>query len=216
MKTVKSKLPPSFLLVFMLILSFRPSCYADKGIFNPKINPDEILITDMPATISVSAEIGDVPMNDINVFIHETTRGGTILKSLCEMNLDTSRGLFTGRFTINRNHKSSIYFKIFANYNSQETFESSILRVDIYEPLPEGTTEDLTIDLKKLENNFKKYLKTYNLSTARKMVLNDAKKNPNITEANLNERTLSILYKGSVRGILFLDDLNKDPVDSLK
>jgi hypothetical protein len=206
MKTIITKSLLTLLITFILNLSLCVPCYADKGIFNPKVDPDEVFITDMPAVITIFAEIGDVPMNDIKVSINETTKEGHTLKTLCEMNLDISLGLFSGQFTINEKMESTFYFKIFAYYNSQGTFESSILKVDIFEPLPEGIIVDLSADLKALENNFIEYLKSNDLLTARQMVLNDAKKNRNITSASLNGHTLSIIYKKKVNGIVFLYD----------
>ena len=167
-------------------------------------------------TINVSAEIGDLPMNDVKVTIHQTDESGEILGALCDMALVISRGLFVGQFSVSQYNEKRFYFKIVANYNSKDTFESSILKVDIYEPLPEGIVDEVNMTLKELENNFLIHLKSHSLSKARQMTLKEAQKNPNITSAFLDGRNLSIVYKKSFKGIVFLDDPNSEPIDRIK
>lgn len=183
-------------------------CYADKGIFKPEVNPHEIFTTDIPSKINISAEIGDLPMNDVKVTIYQTDESGELLGFLCDMELDISRGLFGGQISITQYSKPVFYFKIVADYNSEETFESSILKVDIYEPLPDGIVNEMVQTLNELENNFLIFLKTHSLSEARKLTLKKALKNSNITFASLDGRNLSIIYKDRLRGIAFLDDPN--------
>lgn len=209
----KNKLPPFFLFILIFNLSFCFLSYADKGIFNPKINPDEIFTTAIPAVITVTAEIGDIPMNDVEVSSYQVSENGEKLNYLCKMDIDIENGEFSGQFTLNQDTESIFYFKIFANYNSQKMLESNILKINIYEPLEEGLIVELQKNLKKLNDKFDEYLKSHNLLTARKMVLEDAKNTPNITSAFLDGRNLSLEYKNKVNGVVFLDDPNGESVD---
>jgi len=211
------------LIAVFFVLGVVPNSFADKGVFQTRVTPDEIFTTDLPATITVTSEIGDIPLNDISVNIFHVVSEGVLSRHLTSMYNDGTHGdarkdaFYTGQFILGGgNSETFFYFQIVAEYNGQEQYMSPMMTVDIFEPLEGGVFEGLNEALGALKRKFQFYLKENDLDKARMMVLQDAKDDTDITSAVLNGRTLSIVYKGGLRGIVFLDDPNGPSIDSLK
>ncbi|MBF0619576.1 MAG: hypothetical protein HQL19_05360, partial [Candidatus Omnitrophica bacterium] len=74
--------PQRLVSIFCLCFFVVSPCFADKGVFNPKASPKEILTDQIPAVITVTAEIGDIPQNEIAVEMIQTTLKGEVIRSL--------------------------------------------------------------------------------------------------------------------------------------
>ena len=208
----------NFLLFVMILLSsipLTPVSFADKGIFQPKVVPDEIMKDRLPATVIVTAEIGDVPPNKVEVSLYQTLKDGHPVRLLCPMQINIKTGFFVGNFTISDKKDAALYSRITAVYNDREAFNSPVQKVLLLDPLPKGSVPDLSGFLGDLKGKFLAYRMTHDLDTARNMVLKDARKNPDM-KASLSGNDLSVLFKDKIRGIVSLDDPFSPPTDWLK
>ena len=202
-------------MIGFLLLVLPAASWADKGIFNPKVEPDEVFTKDLPTDITVRAEIGDLPMNEVVVQVNQVTEGGERVRRLCEMYLDVPSGLFVGQFPLQQVREGTFFFQITARYNKTETLTSPVLQVAVYEPLPDGIVDDMRADMARLEALFQEAVRAHSLDTARQMVLESAVTDPDITSAVLSGEHLSISYRNLVNGVVTLSDPNGPPVDAL-
>jgi len=187
--------------------------FADRGVFNAKVTPNETL-TNTPTTIKVTAEIGSENLYISSVRAYQTSETGQPISQLCQMYDDGTHGderpadtIFTCHVALNQSTESKFYVRVTAAYQGDRNrYLSPVLKVSIYEPMPEGAVEEIVSIVHNLEQNFNLYIQSVGIDTARQMALQDALNNPNVTSANLSGNTLAIVYRGRIRGIAFLND----------
>lgn len=205
------------LLVLLLFISV--NAFADKGVFNAKVTPDETFI-DTPTTITVTAEVGSENLYISSVRAYEVDENGRPLAYLCRMYDDGTHGdeteadtVFTCQFNVDETAETKFYVRATAAYSrDRNRYLSPNLEINVYEPLPDGLVDDMRADLKMLEDNFLQYLTAMNLEDARQQVFEDALDNPNITYVDIDGADMSLIYGGEISGWVFLSDPD-NPID---
>ena len=214
----KKYLRATFILIFILCL-FSINAFADKGVFNAKVTPDETFIN-TPTTITVTAEVGAENLYISSVAAYEVDATGKPKAYLCRMYDDGTHGdeteadtVFTCQFNVNRPTESKIYAAVTAAYSrDRNRYLSPNIEINIYEPIPNETIDSAINELQYLEDSFNAYLSSYDIDTARQMTLQDALSNPSNTAAELCGENLCTIYENKIRGIAFLNDPN-NPTD---
>lgn len=208
----------TFILIFILCL-FSINAFADKGVFNAKVTPDETFIN-TPTTITVTAEVGAENRYISSVAAYEVTAAGKPKAYLCRMYDDGTHGdeteadtVFTCQFSFNRPAEAKTYVRVTAAYSGDRNrYLSPSMEISIYEPISNETIDSAINELQYLEDSFNAYLSSYDIDTARQMTLQDALSNPSNTAAELCGENLCTIYEGKIRGIAFLGDPN-NPTD---
>lgn len=201
-------------LFFLCLISVK--AFADKGVFQAKITPDETF-TDTASTMTISAEIGAENLYISSVKAYQTTADGKPIKELGLMYDDGTHGdereadtIFTTQFTVNEPAKTKLYVRVTAAYRGDRNrYLSPVMEINIYEPIPAGESEEVTRKIKTLEQNWYSYIATMDLPTAAQRILQDALADPAIARAGLsNNVTLWIEFKNGMRGIVQIYDQN--------
>ncbi len=211
------KLNLNIIVIFSVIFILIGTAFADRGVFNAKVTPDEMLITDSPKNIKITAEIGSENFYISSVQVYRTTASGQPIGLLCKMYDDGTQGdekaadtIFTGQFSLNQPTPESYYVRVTAVYRGyRNRYMSPVLEVKVYEPIPYQMFEDANETVQNLNQSFFDYLgQNMDLDSARQLVLQNARNNPDITEASLHGNTLFINYANRISCIALLDDPN--------
>jgi len=192
---------------------FSVNAFADRGVFNAKVIPDETSIN-TPTTITVTAEVGAENLYISSVAAYEVDAAGKPIAYLCRMYDDGTHGdeteadtVFTCQFSVYKPAATKTYVRVTAAYSrDRNRYLSSNMEINIYEPIPNETVNNAVSELQHIENNFSTYLNLYDVDTARQLVLQDALNNPSNTAAELCGDNLCTIYEDKIRGIAFLSD----------
>jgi hypothetical protein len=201
--------------VFAAILSLilLPPAFADKGVFNALVAPNEMFIN-IPTSVTISAEIGAEDLYLGSVMAYQTTKDGSPITRMGQMYDDGSNGdqrpadtIFTMQFDVNEPTVKHLYFRVTAAYRGDRgRYLSPVMEVSIYQAIADNLFDAMAIDLTSMDENFTLYLQTMNLDEARQRIYQDALANPNIVFAELSGDDLSIIYQGGISGWLPLND----------
>ncbi len=210
-----------FFLAIFLIVIFVGSAFADKGVFNAKVTPDEAFVNE-PTTVTVTAEIGSENLYISSVRAYQVDENGRPISFLCQMYDDGTHGdkveadtIFTCQFTLDKPVESTFYVRVTAAYRrDRNRYLSPQLKIQIYEPLPEDLVENMRKDLQELKDSFLSYLGNMSLQEARQKIYEKALSNPNIISVDIDGGDLSIIYKGHLSGWISLYD-PENPVDGI-
>jgi hypothetical protein len=204
-------------VIFCAIFIFIGTAFADRGVFNAKVTPNEMLTTESPKTITVTAEIGSGNLFISSVQVYQTTPTGQPIALIGKMYDDGTHGdvkaadtIFTTQFSVNQPQPASYYVRVMAVYRGHRNrYMSPVLEVKAYADIPDQMFTDSNTTVQNLTTTFNGYLaQGMGLDAARQAVLVIARNTPDVTEASLNGDTLSILFANRISGVAMLDDPN--------
>jgi hypothetical protein len=203
-------------IIFILVISIfflSVSAHADKGVFNANVAPEETF-TNIPTTIKISAEIGAENLYISSVMAYKTTEDGKPLSRLGIMYDDGTHGdvieadtIFTLEYTVNETSPTTIYIRVTAAYElDRNRYISDVLPVKVYSPIPEDVTEEIMQDLNSFQEKYNDYLQKMPIENAMQAILSDILSDTNVSDAEMNKNTITIIFKNGLRGIILLDD----------
>lgn len=199
------------LMLFICLLSI--NAFADRGVFNAKVTPDETFIN-TPTIITVTAEVGAENLYISSVAAYEVDAMGKPKSYLCRMYDDGTHGdeteadtVFTCQFNVNKPAKINIYVRITAAYSGDRNrYLSPVMSVKIFEPLPNNAPAQHATTLNSTKQNFTNYLSTMDVESAKQKALQDVLNDSAVSDAKLIGNTISVKFKDGTWGIIILDD----------
>lgn len=136
MRLLKKLFYCSFILVYS-------NCYADLGIFQPKVVPNEVYVNELQR-IKFSAEIGIENRTVEWVKIYEVDKSGVILREIGVMNDKGLNGderlgdaIFSTEVAIKSSKKEKRFFQIIAKYKElAQQYQTQNLQLSFFVPIP--------------------------------------------------------------------------------
>lgn len=207
-------------LILITLLSFYSTAFADKGVFNAKVTPDEFF-TNTPTTVTITAEIGVQNYTISSISAYQTTADGKPLINLGAMYDDGTHGdavaadtIYTMQFNVNRSTRDTLYTSVTVAYSGDRNrYLSPTMAINTYVKIPVETINNFQSELSIIKDSYIQRLSSMTIDAARMQAYLDAKQNPDITEAILNGANLSIVFQNQVRGLVSLDDPDAPPTD---
>jgi len=202
-----------FVLAIFLVAIFVGTAFADKGVFNAKVTPDETFVNE-PTTVTVTAEIGSENLYISSVRAYKTTADGKPIALLGQMYDDGTHGdateadtIFTMQFTVNEPVKSTIYVRVTAAYRRERNrYLSPVMKINIFEHLAPGAPAEHANTLHNVKQNFNSYLTTMTPEDAKQKVLEDILNDPSVSDATLSGNTISVQFTDGTWGMITLED----------
>ncbi|WDN90903.1 hypothetical protein BuS5_03874 [Desulfosarcina sp. BuS5] len=202
-----------FFLAIFLVVIFVGSAFADKGVFNAKVTPDEAFVNE-PTTVTVTAEIGSENLYISSVRAYKTTADGKPIAFLGQMYDDGTHGdaieadtIFTMQFTVNEPVKSTIYVRVTAAYRrDRNRYLSPVMKINIFEHLAPDAPAEHANTLNNVKQNFNSYLTTMTPEDAKQKALEDVLNDPYVSDATLSGNTISVQFTDGTWGMITLED----------
>ena len=210
-----NKLRVKFILGFAALVLWG-GALADKGVFNPKITPIEAP-TNTPTTVTITAEIGTDaahPPLQNSIIAYETDAAGKPIRPIGQLYDDGTHGdatpadtIFTIKFNVNDAAATKKFIRVTAAYSGiRNRYQSPVVQLEIFEPIPVSELESANVVFTSLQTSFDSYVQSMDIDSARQRVYQDAIGNPNITNAEIHEEYLSVVFKGRIQGIVEIGD----------
>lgn len=201
-----------FLAIFFVII-FIGTAFADKGVFNAKVTPDETFVNE-PTTITITAEIGAENLYISSVRAYKTTADGKPIAFLGQMYDDGTHGdaidadtIFTTQFIVNEPIETTVYVRITAAYRrDRNRYLGPVMPIKIYKEISDNTPGEHADTLKTIKNNFTSYLLAMSPEDAKRRVLEDTLNDPSVADAELSGDSISVIFNDGLRGIIILRD----------
>lgn len=208
---------PKLLALLILLLSAAVAL-AERGVFDPKMQPHEIYISTTAVNTAITAEIGADAVNPViqsSVILYETTAAGSPIGQLGVLYDDGTHGdviaadgIFTRILPVTEPAPRTRYFKISAAYTGiRNRYLSPVFTLTAYPHMPAQLMPEIEGTVEGLQNSFLANVGLLGLEGARNQALAQALAHPNIGPGNVNldgsELSLMYVYTDPGTGYVF-------------